>query len=96
MNKNDFITKLAERVEMTKKDVRKVFNNVVDMMVNSIHEGGDGGFRVSELGGFRVRKRQARLGKNPKTGETIKIAAQYTVAFRPSKLLKDKVNTRVH
>lgn len=90
MNKNDLIVAITEETGLTKKDVTAVtaalFEKLTDAMVN-----GDK-VQLVGFGTFETRARAARTGKNPQTGETVKIAACKVPAFKPGKALKEAVN----
>ena len=89
MNKAELVAVLAEKVELTKKDVE----NLVDLVFDTITETLATGEKVviSSFGTFEVRRRVARTGRNPRNGEDISIPAQKTPAFRTGKGLKDLV-----
>jgi DNA-binding protein HU-beta len=81
--------KLAEDHEMSKKAAEAVLNDMVGLVVKSLKKGER--IRIGGLGILQVRKRAARMGRNPATGEQIKIKASKKVAFRASKELKEAV-----
>jgi len=89
MNKSDLIQAVANRSGLTKKDSA----SAVDAIINSITDSLTKGEKVQlvSFGTFEVRSRQARDGRNPATGETIKIEASKAPAFKAGKALKDKV-----
>jgi DNA-binding protein HU-beta len=80
---------LAEKHEMSKKAVGALLSDFVDITTKNLKKGNK--VRVTGLGILQVRKRPARLGRNPLTGEQIKIKASKKVAFRASKELKEAV-----
>ncbi len=80
---------LSEAHEMPKKQAELVVSDFIDRMGGHLKKGKK--LRISGLGILQVRARPARKGRNPATGETIKIKASKKVAFRPSKDLKDRV-----
>jgi len=80
---------LAEKHEMSKKSVNELLGAFVDLAVKHLKKGNK--VRVTGLGILQVRKRPARLGRNPATGEQIKIKASKKVAFRAAKELKDSI-----
>ena len=80
---------LAEKHEMSKKGMNEVLANFVELTVKNLKKGNK--VRITGLGIFQVRKRPARLGRNPLTGEQIKIKASKKVAFRAAKDLKEAV-----
>lgn len=90
MNKSELIDAIATRADLSKADAGKA----VDALIESIGKALKKGDKVSLVGfgTFSVRKRAARTGRNPKTGETIKIKAGKSPGFKAGKALKDAVN----
>lgn len=80
---------LADAYEMPKKQAETVVADLIDRMGGYLKKGKK--LRIGGLGIFQVRHRAARMGRNPATGEAIKIKASKKVAFRPSKDLKERV-----
>lgn len=80
---------LAEKHEMSKKAMTELLGNFVDLTVKNLKKGNK--VRVTGLGIFQVRKRPARLGRNPMTGEQIKIKASKKLAFRAAKEVKEAI-----
>lgn len=80
---------IAESQELTKKQSEEILNEMVDLCVKNLKKGHR--MRIAGLGILSVRKRAARMGRNPATGEAIKIKASKKVAFRPAKELKEAV-----
>ncbi|HEY4133895.1 MAG TPA: HU family DNA-binding protein [Alphaproteobacteria bacterium] len=80
---------LAEAHELTKKDSQAIMDNFVALVTKHLKKGNR--LRLNGLGILQVRKRAARMGRNPATGEAIKIKASKKVAFRPAKELKEAV-----
>jgi DNA-binding protein HU-beta len=80
---------LAEKHELSKKAVGALMADFIDMTTKHLKKGNK--VRITGLGILQVRKRAARLGRNPATGEQIKIKASKKVAFRASKELKEAV-----
>ncbi|OWZ82693.1 HU family DNA-binding protein [Natranaerobius trueperi] len=89
MNKTELITKVAENSGMTKKDTEKVVNEVFDVISDELSK--EEKVQLIGFGTFEVRERAAREGRNPSTGEVIKIDATKVPAFKAGKALKDKV-----
>jgi len=87
LTKSQTMTKLAESCEMTKKDVIKV----VEEMVSLAYKEAKNGFTIPGLGKLVLRNRKARMGRNPQTGEPIKIPAKRVLKFRVAKAAKDAV-----
>ncbi len=90
MNKTDLIDVVAASADLPKASAGRA----VDAMVNAITKALKKNDEVTLVGfgTFSVRKRAARAGRNPRTGETIKIAASKVPAFKPGKAFKDAVN----
>jgi DNA-binding protein HU-beta len=80
---------LAEDHEMPKKQAEAVLNDMVGLIGKHLKKGAR--IRVPGLGILQVRKRAARMGRNPATGEAIKIKASKKVAFRAAKELKESI-----
>lgn len=89
MNKADIIDKVHGVLGTTKADAERAVECVIDSIVSGL-KGGDE-VSVAGLGIFATKARPARQGRNPRTGETIHIAATRTAKFRPAKALKDAV-----
>ena len=81
--------RLSELHELPKRQANEMLTQVVEMIAKSLNKGDK--IRLSGLGILQVRKRAARMGRNPQTGEAIKIKASKKIAFRPAKELKDAV-----
>jgi DNA-binding protein HU-beta len=80
---------VAENHELSKKQAEAILGNMVDLVVKHLKKGDR--IRIGGLGILQVRKRAARMGRNPATGEPIKIKASKKVAFRAAKELKEAV-----
>ena len=80
---------VAENHELSKKQAEAILGNMVDIVVKHLKKGDR--IRIGGLGILQVRKRAARMGRNPATGEPIKIKASKKVAFRAAKELKEAV-----
>lgn len=90
MNKGDLINKIAEDAKLTKAQAGDALNAVLDSVGAALKDGDK--VTLIGFGTFSVSKREARSGRNPQTGETIKIAAKNVVKFKPGKELSDSVN----
>ena len=91
MNKTELVEVVSSKAEITKVEAQKVVTATLDAIIEGIVK--DGKVILSGFGSFETRQRSARSGRNPRTGETIKIKATKAPAFKPGKALKDKVNT---
>ncbi len=90
MNKNDLIAEVAESAGLTKADATKAVDCVLDVITGSLKKGDE--VRLVGFGTFSVAKRAASEGRNPRTGEKIKIPASKRPKFSAGKALKDAVN----
>ena len=90
MNKSELIDSIAETAEMTKADAGRALDAVVSVVTKALKKGDS--VTLVGFGTFEVRKRGARTGRNPRTGEEIKIKASRNPAFKAGKALKDAVN----
>ena len=90
MNKNDLVAQVAEGSELSKADSAKAVDAVFDAITKSLKKGQE--VRLVGFGTFSVTKRRATEGRNPRTGEKIKIPASKQPKFRAGKQLKDAVN----
>ena len=85
----NYAVAMAEKHGIAKKAANTMLEDFIGLLVKSLKKGEK--IRISGLGIFQVRKRPARMGRNPATGEAIKIKASKKVAFRASKDLKEAV-----
>ena len=81
--------RLSEAHELPKRQANEMLTQVIEMIAKSLKKGEK--IRLSGLGILQVRKRAARTGRNPQTGEPIKIKASKKIAFRPAKELKEAI-----
>lgn len=82
---------LAEKHELPKKQVNLIMEDFINLLVRNLKDGNR--VRMAGLGILQVRDRAERMGRNPATGETIKIPAKKKIAFRAAKDLKDAVES---
>ena len=94
MTKADLIKDVARAVEMSGKDAEVIVDTIFDNIVKSLR-GGDK-IEIRGFGSFRTRQRDARVGRNPKTGARVDVPAKKIPFFKPSKELKDLVNSGQH
>ena len=90
MNKTELIAAVAEKAEISKKDAEKAVKAFKDVVSEELVNGGK--IQLVGFGTFEVSERPAREGRNPRTGETMTIAATKTPKFKVGKALKDMVN----
>ena len=89
MNKSELINAVAEKAELSKKDSEAAVTATLDAITAALAEGEE--VRLVGFGTFEVKKREARIGRNPATKEEIQIPATKVPAFKPGKLLKEIV-----
>jgi DNA-binding protein HU-beta len=90
MNKNDLVTAVATATELSKADATSAVDAVFEAITGALKDGDT--VQLVGFGSFGVTERAAREGRNPRTGETIKIAASKQPKFKAGKGLKDTVN----
>ncbi|MBT6440940.1 MAG: HU family DNA-binding protein [Alphaproteobacteria bacterium] len=90
MNKNDLIKAVAESAELTNAQAGKAVDGVIESITGSL-QGGDE-VRLVGFGTFSVAQRKASKGRNPRTGEEIKIPASKQPKFKAGKALKESLN----
>ncbi len=90
MNKSELIDAIAAKADLSKAAAGKALDAFVESVTEALKS--DDQVVIVGFGSFSVRKREARSGRNPRTGETIEIAASNLPGFKPGKALKDAVN----
>ncbi len=89
MNKQSLIEIVAKELDESKAGSEKAINAVLGAIKKGVKK--DKSVQLVGFGTFSIRSRKARTGRNPQTGESIKIKASKTVAFKPGKAFKDSV-----
>jgi len=89
MNKAELINAVAEKAALSKKDSEAAVSAALEAISAALAEGEE--VRLVGFGSFEVKKREARMGRNPKTKEAIQIPASKVPAFKAGKALKDAV-----
>lgn len=92
MNKNELIEQISKEYELTKTFARDLIENVFESISDAVHKGEE--VAIFGFGKFKLAERKARKGRNPQTGEAIRIAASKNVKFEQAKALKERVNTK--
>lgn len=90
LNKQELISQIADSAEMTKADAGRALDSMMDVISSALAAGGE--VRLTGFGTFCTSKRKATTGRNPRTGESIKIKASTQAKFRPGKALREAVN----
>jgi integration host factor beta subunit len=92
MTKSDLIERVAEKMpHISKKDTEVVVNTIFDSMTDALRAGER--IEIRGFGSFQVKVRDAREGRNPKTGEVVKIPAKRTPFFKVGKDLKERIDS---
>ena len=89
MNKTELIAAVAEKASISKKESEVVINAALDTIIDSLKN--DEKVQLVGFGGFETKTRKARMGRNPKTKESIEIPATTVPVFKAGKALKDKI-----
>ena len=89
MTKAQLVAKLAEAGGVSRKQADEILADLIDTVIKTVKKGDP--VKVTGLGIFRLRKMKARMGRNPQTGEAIKIPARKKVGFSVAKSFKDAV-----
>ena len=90
MNKTELVAAISEKTELTKKDSEKALKALIDVVAEELKKGEK--VQLVGFGTFEVSERPEREGRNPQTGETMKIAASKAPKFKAGKALKDIIN----
>ncbi len=91
MTKADLIEDVAKAGELNHKDSELIVETVFDGIIKSLQRGEK--IEIRGFGSFRTRQRRARVGRNPKTGERVEVAAKTIPYFKPSRELKNLINS---
>ena len=91
MTKADLVEKVAKEAEMTKKDAEQLVEIIFESITESLNRGEN--IDLRGFGSFRVRERNSRKGRNPKTGTSVDIPAKRVAYFKPGKELKELINS---
>ncbi len=89
MNKTELIAVVAEKTGITKKEAERIVSATFDTVTETLVKGEK--VQISGFGAFETKEREARMGRNPRTKETIDIPATCVPSFKPSKALRDLV-----
>ncbi len=90
MQKREFISRVAAKTGVTKRDSERAMDAVFQTLTEALAEGEQ--LRISGFGIFETKARAPRTARNPRTGETIRLPAATALIFRPSKALKERLN----
>jgi integration host factor subunit beta len=92
MTKADLVEEVTKLGELTRKDAEVIVETIFDSVIHSLQKGDK--IEIRGFGSFRTRQRNARTGRNPKTGAKVDVPAKRVPYFKPSKELRDLVNPK--
>lgn len=91
MTKSDLILRLSKKFpDLYLRDIEKIVNSILNEMVESLKKGGR--VELRGFGAFSIRKREARVARNPKNGQEVSIGERFAIYFRTGKELREKIN----
>ena len=90
MTKAELVEEVSRVSELTKKHSEIIVNTVFDSIIDALHQ--EDKVELRGFGSFRIRQRRARQGRNPKTGEKVRVPAKRIPYFKPGKELKRLIN----
>ncbi|MES9927665.1 MAG: HU family DNA-binding protein [Candidatus Thiodiazotropha sp. 6PDIVS] len=91
MNKRELVSSLSSNLQITDAEAQRFVDSFQGIITNALSNGEE--ISLVGFGRFHTKKQRARIGRNPATGESIKIPAKVLPAFSPGKTLKETVNT---
>ena len=94
MNKKQLVAKLAGSLNQSKADAERTFDTITNTILDALK--GDDSVKIAGFGTYKVAKRKARIGRNPRTGEQIQIAASQKVKFGARLHQKMQFGTKLH
>ena len=90
MNKKQLVGKISSTLGQSKADAERTFDSITTIILDALKN--DDTVKIAGFGTYKVAKRKARVGRHPRTGESIQIAASQKVKFLPAKSLKEMFN----
>lgn len=91
MTKAELVEEVARKTDLAKKNAEVIVNTVFDSIILALHKGEK--IELRGFGSFRLRERKARIGRNPKTGETVQVPTKKVPYFKAGKELKELINS---
>jgi integration host factor subunit alpha len=92
MTKVDIVENIYEKVGFSKKEVAKIVESIFDIIKDHLQK--EDKIKISGFGNFVIRKKRARRGRNPQTGDDIEIRQRRILTFKPSQVLKAALNRK--
>ena len=91
MIRSELVQKIAdENPHLYQRDVERIVNTIFEEIINAMADGNR--VELRGFGAFSVKKRDAKIGRNPRTGESVKVEEKYVPFFKTGKLLRDRLN----
>lgn len=90
ITRNDIADAIFEEIGLSRKDSAEILDMIVDEIKNDLENGND--VKISSFGTFSLHKKNARIGRNPKTGVEAEISPRTVISFKPSQILRKKIN----
>ena len=88
--KNDLVETIQSEIGISLSDSSKIFEEIIEEILFSLENGND--VKISNFGTFSIKKKNSRIGRNPKTGDEKEITARNVISFYPSKNMKNKIS----
>ncbi len=92
MTKKELSEKIHRKIGLSKRESAEIVEYFFELLKNNLTAGN--GIKLPRFGSFRVQQRKARKGRNPSTGETIEIGSRKAVVFKPSRFLRDAMDSK--
>ena len=92
MTKKELSEKIHRKIGLSKRESAEIVEYFFQLLKNNLTAGN--GIKLPRFGSFRVQQRKARKGRNPLTGETIEIGSRKAVVFKPSRFLRDAMDSK--
>ena len=90
MNKKQLVAKISSSMNLSKADAERQFDGITDIILNCLK--GDEQVKIAGFGTYKVAKRKARVGRNPRTGATVHVPAKRVPYFKTGKQLRNMIN----
>lgn len=92
MTKKELSEKIHRKIGLSKRESAEIVEYFFELLKDNLTQGN--GIKLPRFGSFRVQQRKARKGRNPSTGDTIEIGSRKAVVFKPSRFLRDAMDSK--
>ena len=89
MNKKQLVAKISSSMNLSKADAERQFDGITEIILNCLK--GDEQVKIAGFGTYKVAKRKARVGRNPRTGDKVDVPEKFVVTFKPGKEMEERV-----